>query len=83
MYGFLNVALAAAFLSSGQSETFAQALLQERDPGAVQLDESGASWRGHRMSIEQLLESRARTIRSFGSCSFREPIDDLASLGML
>ena len=83
MYGFLNVALAAAFLSAGESESFARTLLEERDPGAVQLDESGASWRGHRMSIAQLLESRARTIRSFGSCSFREPIDDLASLGML
>ena len=83
MYGFLNVFLAAAFLRAGESEAMARALLEEREAAALQFDQSGISWRGHRLSTEQLGSSRDGAIRSFGSCSFREPLDDLASLGLL
>lgn len=83
MYGFLNVFLAAAFLRAGEGEPMARALLEEREAQAVQFDQSGVSWRGHRLSTEQLERSRDGAIRSFGSCSFREPLDDLASLGLL
>jgi hypothetical protein len=82
MYGFLNVFLAAAFLRAGESEEMARALLEEREAGAVHFDQSGVTWRGHRLSTEQLESSRHDAIRSFGSCSFREPLDDLASLGL-
>ena len=83
MFGFLNVFLAAAALGAGESEATARALLEERDPAAVQFDEGGVSWHGHHLSITQLAGTRNNGVRSFGSCSFREPLDDLASLGML
>ena len=83
MYGFLNVFLAAAFLRAGESEAMARALLEEREAAALQFDQSGVTWRGHRLSTEQLERSRDGAIRSFGSCSFREPLDDLESLGLL
>jgi hypothetical protein len=83
MFGFLNVFLAAAVLGAGESEATARALLEERDPAAVQFDEGGVSWHGHHLSITQLAGTRNNGVRSFGSCSFREPLDDLASLGML
>ena len=83
MFGFLNVFLAAAFLRLGESEDTARELLDERDPAAVKFDERGVSWRGRRLSASDLLAARDRAVRSFGSCSFREPIDDLTSLGIL
>jgi len=83
MYGFLNVMLAAALLRSGESDDVARAALEEQQPDALHLDSSGVRWRGHQLAIDDLLQSRDRAIRSFGSCSFREPIDDLASLGLL
>ena len=83
MFGFLNVFLASAMLAAGESRETATQLLDEREPGAVRFDEGGVTWRGHRLTREQLAHARATAITSFGSCSFREPIDDLDSLGMV
>ena len=82
MYGFLNVFLATAFLAAGLDEPNARRLLEESDPAAVHLDAAGVSWRGHRLPVNRLAASRS-FLKSFGSCSFREPIDDLAALGLL
>ena len=85
MYGFLNLFLAAAFLRQGMSDADAARLLEESDPATLQLDSSGGgvSWRGHRLDEEGLVEARAQGLGSFGSCSFEEPIGDLASLHLL
>lgn len=83
MYGFLNVILAPALLAAGASESEAQRLLEEPNASAVQIDGAGVRWNGHRLTSAQLLDSRQIAMRSFGSCSFREPIDDLGSLGLL
>ena len=82
MYGFLNVFLATAFLGAGLDEPNARRLLEESDPAAVHLGAAGVSWRGHRLPVNRLAASRS-FLKSFGSCSFREPIDDLAALGLL
>jgi hypothetical protein len=83
MYGFLNVFLAAAFLRAGLGEDVAREVLDEREAGSMMFDDSGVAWRGHRLSGSQLERARGFAIRSFGSCSFREPIDDLTALRML
>ena len=83
MYGFLNVFLAAAFLHGGESEAVARQALEEQQSAAFQFDDNGVAWRGRRLSSQQLLATRELAMRSFGSCSFREPLDDLASLGLL
>lgn len=82
MYGFLNVFLASAFLSSGATHAAARQMLEERDITAVRFDESGVTWRGLRLTSRELAAARDTAVRSFGSCSFREPLDDLASLGL-
>jgi hypothetical protein len=82
MYGFLNVLLAAAFLRAGAADAVAQEVLEERRAAAFEFDDAGVSWRGHRLAMGELAAARTAT-RSFGSCSFREPIDDLSALGML
>ena len=80
MYGFLNVFTAAAQLYSGESEETALAVLEESDPSAFRFEDDAIECRGKRISTEQTLASRSEFAISFGSCSFREPIDELAHL---
>ena len=82
MFGFLNVLLGVAALHATLSEEQAIALLEERDTRAVHFDERGARWRGHALSMEILARARESMV-AFGSCSFREPIGDLRSQGLL
>ena len=82
MYGFLNVFLATAFLAAGLDEPDARRLLEESDPNAISFGPVDVTWRGHRVPVDRLERSRS-FLTSFGSCSFREPIDDLAGLGLL
>jgi hypothetical protein len=82
MFGFLNVFLAAALLRAGAGEAVAREALDEADPRSVRFDDAGVVWREHRLTHAQLADARARAVTSFGSCSFREPLDDLAALGM-
>jgi hypothetical protein len=82
MYGYLNVFLTAAFLRAGLALDAALDVLQERDAAAFQFDDQGMAWRGHQLSNTQHAQARQLAI-AFGSCSFREPIDDLKVLGLL
>ena len=80
MYGFLNVFIAATLLWTGDSEDTALALLEERDQSAFTFEEDAIHWRDKRVSAEQVQACRSQFAISFGSCSFREPIDELAQL---
>jgi hypothetical protein len=83
MYGFLNVFLATALLRAGFGESLARDALDEQDPASIRFDDKGIAWREHRLSAAELGDARGLAVRSFGSCSFREPIDDLTALGIL
>jgi hypothetical protein len=80
MFGYLNVFLAASFMRHGLSVAEATQLLDERDAGAIRLSADGVAWRGHSLTVAALADDRERFALSFGSCSFREPIDDLSAL---
>jgi hypothetical protein len=80
MYGFLNVFLAATLLYGGQSDDVALLALEETDPSAFTFEEDAIHWRDTRLDAEQVSACRAEFAISFGSCSFREPIDELARL---
>ena len=82
MFGFLNVFLAAALARTGADERHVAALLEERDPAAFTFDEHGVRWR-HRLLPPDMLRSARDGAVSFGSCSFREPVDDLRELSLL
>jgi hypothetical protein len=80
MYGFLNVFLAATLVYAGEAEETALAVLQEEDPFAFSFSDDAIVWRDKRVDAEQIQASRADFAISFGSCSFREPIDEVESL---
>lgn len=80
MFGFLNVFLAASFARQGMDAATLEALLEERDPGAFHVDDDRVTWRGHALAAAALANDRDRFAVSFGSCSFREPLDDLSAL---
>ena len=80
MYGFLNIFIAAALLYMGESEDTAVAAVEETDASAFGFEDDAIEWRGKRLSTEQILASRAELAISFGSCSFREPVDELKNL---
>lgn len=84
MHGFLNVAIAAAFVY-WQKITLEEVLevLKESSIEGFQFQEDGMGWGDRYLNISELEEVRCRFFRSFGSCSFQEPIDDLRELKLL
>ena len=80
MYGFLNVFIAAALLYSGASEDAALAVVQETDAAAFSFGDAAISWEDKRVTADQIGAARAEFAIAFGSCSFREPIDELEQL---
>ena len=77
MYGYLNVFLAAAFMRQGLDDRAAAELLVEADPAAIVIEEQAIRWRDRTVDVEAIKALRARAATSFGSCSFREPVDEL------
>jgi hypothetical protein len=83
MYGFLNVFLAAGVLRDGGTIDDAVAVLCEGDSAAFVFDAGGVAVCGRRISNERLALVRRATAIAFGSCSFREPVDDLRGMGLM
>ncbi|MDQ6635689.1 MAG: hypothetical protein M3Z10_13145 [Gemmatimonadota bacterium] len=83
MFGFLNVFLAGAFALGGMSEHDVARLLEERDAGAMTFGHESVRWREHTLTLDQLRHARTSFALAFGSCSFREPVDDLRHLALL
>jgi hypothetical protein len=80
MFGFLNVFLAAAFMWNGADDHTAAKILDEADAGAFAFTGPAISWRGQEISANRIAEARRAFAISFGSCSFREPVDELELL---
>jgi hypothetical protein len=81
MYGFLNLLLAAAVAWVGGSAAELRAALLEDAAAAIRLDTESLQWREVRLSAAQLGELRQNFFHGFGSCSFREPLDELKARG--
>lgn len=79
MYGYLNLFAAAGMLLARHGAEVAERVLRETDPGAFAFEDDGIRWRGLRCPAPELAELRGLAV-SFGSCSFREPVDELATI---
>jgi hypothetical protein len=91
MHGFINVFLAAVLardlVSRGapEAESLATlvALLDEQDVREIVWRDDQVTWRGLSLDADAIAATRATFAASFGSCSFEEPVDDLARLGWM
>lgn len=83
MHGFLNVFLTAAIQFNGLTRSDALELLAAETLAGVDFGEDGVAWRDYRVTLAEIQTVRRRFAVAFGSCSFREPVDDLIQLGLL
>lgn len=77
MFGFINVFLAAALMRGGLSNDEARLLLEETDASTITVEDQSIRWHDHAVDLEGIRATRSKLATSFGSCSFREPVDEL------
>ncbi len=80
MFGFLNVFLGAALMWGGADEATVARLIGETDPDSLSFADEAITWRDEVIAAGTIQQSRRYFATSFGSCSFREPVDELKSL---
>ncbi len=83
MFGYLNIFLASAAIDDGRSPSDVLTILEERDVSRFEFDDQGAVVNGIRLSPVTLAETRSRFARSFGSCSFTEPVSEARAIGLI
>lgn len=80
MFGFVNVFVAAALARAGASVAVVERALGDDDAHAFHFGEDAVRWDAQTVSRHELQTVRAEQAISFGSCSFREPIDGIEAL---
>lgn len=80
MFGYLNVLLAAAAARRGDPHHAIVAILEANARSPLTIADDGITWGAFAFATEDLARLRVDAVRSFGSCSFREPLDDLLAL---
>ncbi|MBW4562869.1 MAG: hypothetical protein KME32_17310 [Mojavia pulchra JT2-VF2] len=84
MHGFLNVTVLAALVYQQKiTPELALELLQESSSNNFHFTTDGISWKDYQLNIAEIEKTRQHFFRSFGSCSFQEPIDDLKELKLV
>ena len=83
MHGFLNV-LGAAVLAAEHRRDADEAvtMLEDEDPRSFSFTDQLFAWRDWKIDTERL-QDRRKFVKSFGSCSFDEPREDLRALRLL
>lgn len=75
MYGYLNLAVAAALAETGAGPGELEAALLAEGADAVRVEGDDLRWRDRRIAPTETERLRSR-FHGFGSCSFREPLDE-------
>lgn len=85
MHGFLNVFVASclAWETSGQDVDAIARVLSAESIDSITIDDSSIQIDGHTFDMPTIELIRSSFARSFGSCSFVEPLEDLESLGVM
>jgi hypothetical protein len=84
MHGFLNLFIASAMLHAHAIDSSQLAdILNEQDIAAFEFSNEQVRWRDAAIDVEQIEAARRNRVRSFGSCSFDEPVEDLKQLNLL
>lgn len=80
MFGYLNVFLAAAQARAGAPVGVLINTLEGRNRSMLGITDTEIRWEGGRASQAELRAMREQFALAFGSCSFREPLDDLETM---
>ena len=80
MFGYVNVVLASALARRRAGHDVIVRALEERDPASLTATGAALVWRGESLTVDELRETRGRFMMGFGSCSFREPLDEIGEL---
>jgi hypothetical protein len=80
MYGYINLILAAAVLWHRRPEAEAYELLRLPERSKLTIDEQEICWAGIKVSADEIDTTRRHFMLAIGSCSFTEPMDELAPL---
>jgi len=84
MNGFLNLFLATGFARAGYKPIILEEILEDEFEESFEFTENGVAWHGdYFLTTWQLGFVRQKSVISFGSCSFDEPIHDLQEIGLL
>ena len=79
MYGYLNVILATAAILAGATRDAAEQLLCQTDTSSLAFGDEVIRWGAAELVRGIVRGVRAGQLVSFGSCSFREPVEELRS----
>ena len=84
MQGFLNLSILSTLIY-WQQVTLEEArkLLQELSISNFQFQADQIIWQNYQVKRSQIQQARQHFFRSFGSCSFQEPLDELRELTLL
>ncbi|MBV8531876.1 MAG: hypothetical protein JO104_11195 [Candidatus Eremiobacteraeota bacterium] len=82
MHGFLNILAAAALAGRVEREAL-PSIVAEEDPTAFGFVDDAFTWRSQRVGVADLITTRGQRFIAYGSCSFAEPVDDLAAMRVI
>jgi len=82
-HGFLNLLVAGAVAKAGGSEKEIIAAIREENADVFNVSAGGLRFADVRFAIPVIRSMRATLFPAYGSCSFVEPVDDLAAMGLL
>jgi hypothetical protein len=81
MHGFANLVFAAALMAAGRIDVeMAEALLDDDRPEVFKFGGRAGSWLTAVITYGEFAEGRKRLLRSVGSCSITEPVEDVKRL---
>jgi hypothetical protein len=80
MYGYLNLILATAATRAGLSRAAVEQVLCQTDASSLVFTGEVIRWGEAEWPADVVRGTRTEQLVSFGSCSFREPVDELHSL---
>ena len=84
MHGFLNVLIMTGFARESFRVSLLEEIMEEEFEEVFEFSENGVNWRdSHLLTLSHISQLRSKGMRSFGSCSFDEPVADLQELGIL
>jgi hypothetical protein len=84
MHGFVNLVFAAGLLTAGKiDEELADAVLDDDRAEVFKFGGRAGSWLNAVLTYGEFAHSRDWLLRSVGSCSFEEPVNELRALGWI